>query len=60
VESVLVTDEDEYFPPPRELRELVGALDLVAPAVFGGPLPDDARGAFSDDRRVDASSVLAG
>jgi 4-hydroxy-3-methylbut-2-enyl diphosphate reductase len=59
VEPVHVTEEDEYFPPPRELRELMGALDTVAPAVFGGPLPDDARGAFSDDRRVDASSVLS-
>ena len=27
VELVHVTDEDEYFPPPRELRELVPALD---------------------------------
>ena len=54
-----VTDEDEYFPPPRELRELMGALDTVAPIVFGGPLPGDARGAFSDDRRVDASTVLS-
>jgi len=27
VELVHVTDEDEYFPPPRELRDLVAALD---------------------------------
>jgi 4-hydroxy-3-methylbut-2-enyl diphosphate reductase len=60
VEPVHVTEEDEYFPPPRELRELMGALDTVAPAVFAGPLPDDSRGAFSDDRRVDAASVLSG
>ena len=26
VEPVFVTDEDEYFPPPRELRELIPAL----------------------------------
>ena len=25
--AVRVTDEDEYFPPPRELRELIPALD---------------------------------
>src|SRR5918992_589273 len=30
VEPVHVTDEDEYFPPPRELRELVPALDSLA------------------------------
>ena len=58
---VHVTEEDEYFPPPRELRELMSALDVAAPALFGGPLPDVARaGAFTDDRRVDASDVLAG
>jgi 4-hydroxy-3-methylbut-2-enyl diphosphate reductase len=57
---VHVTEEDEYFPPPRELRELMSALDVAAPALFGGPLPDAAReGAFTDDRRVDASDVLA-
>ena len=28
IEPVYVTDEDEYFPPPRELRELIPALDL--------------------------------
>ena len=30
VERVRVTDEDEYFPPPPELRELVPALDALA------------------------------
>ena len=55
-----VTEEDEYFPPPRELRELMSTLDLAAPALFGGPLPGATReGAFSDDRKVDASDVLA-
>ena len=27
VEIVHVTDEDEYFPPPRELRELAASMD---------------------------------
>jgi 4-hydroxy-3-methylbut-2-en-1-yl diphosphate reductase len=27
VETVHVTDEDEYFPPPRELRELAASLE---------------------------------
>ena len=29
VETVHVTDEDEYFPPPRELRELLAARGLT-------------------------------
>ena len=36
VERVRVTDEDEYFPPPPELRELVPALDALAAVAFGG------------------------
>ena len=61
VVPVHVTDEDEYFPPPRELRALMSTLDVAAPALFGRPLPAAATGgAFTDDRRVDASTVLAG
>jgi 4-hydroxy-3-methylbut-2-enyl diphosphate reductase len=60
VVPVHVTEEDEYFPPPRELRELMATLDVAAPALFGGAPPSASRGAFSDDRRVDASDVLAG
>jgi 4-hydroxy-3-methylbut-2-enyl diphosphate reductase len=64
VVPVHVTEEDEYFPPPRELRELMHALDVAAPAVFGGVVPATSGGggggAFTDDRRVDASDVLAG
>jgi 4-hydroxy-3-methylbut-2-enyl diphosphate reductase len=60
VVPVLVTEEDEYFPPPRELRELMGALDAAVPALFGGSPSPGPGGAFSDDRRVDAAAVLAG
>jgi 4-hydroxy-3-methylbut-2-en-1-yl diphosphate reductase len=61
VEAVRVTDEDEYFPPPRELRELVPALDALAAFALGG---DPARacaagGPLADDRSLDASAVLA-
>jgi len=62
IEPVFVTDEDEYFPPPRELRELLPALDATAALLLGGD-PDRARalgGAFTDDRAVDASDALAG
>src|SRR4051794_14468744 len=57
---VHVTDEDEYFPPPRELRELMSTLDVAAPVLLGGTAPEGPSGAFTDDRRVDASGVLAG
>ncbi len=61
VVPVHVTDEDEYFPPPRELRELMNTLDVAAPALFGGSaVSASTGGAFTDDRRVDASEVLSG
>jgi 4-hydroxy-3-methylbut-2-enyl diphosphate reductase len=44
VEEVHVTEEDEYFPPPRELRELLR----------GRIGPD----ALADDRNITASAVL--
>ena len=61
VVPVHVTEEDEYFPPPRELRELMTTFDVAAPVLFGGAGARRWRGgAFTDDRRVDASGVLAG
>ena len=56
IEEVVVTNEDEYFPPPRELRELLGALDAVASVTLGAPPP--ARSAFAQDRQQAASDVL--
>ena len=56
VEVVTVTDEDEYFPPPRELRELLGALDIAVRATLAAATP--ATTAFADDRQVAASDVL--
>ena len=55
-----VTDEDEYFPPPRELRELVPALDALVALMLGGdPTVGSTRGGpFGDDRTADASHVL--
>ncbi|MFZ4585509.1 MAG: 4-hydroxy-3-methylbut-2-enyl diphosphate reductase [Acidimicrobiia bacterium] len=61
VEPVRVTDEDEYFPPPRELRDLLPTLDRVVAFALGGD-PDAASahgGPFADDRNADASDVLA-
>ena len=51
-----VTDEDEYFPPPRNLRELQGAVEIAATAMLGGAVDG---GTPMDDRSLSASDVLA-
>lgn len=56
VEVVSVTTEDEYFPPPRNLRELQSAIDAAATAMLGGELAKRPR---MDDRRLSASGVLS-
>lgn len=56
VELVRVTDEDEYFPPPRNLRELQTAIELAATVMLGAP---KAAMMKMDDRALSASSVLA-
>ena len=58
VEIVSVTDEDEYFPPPRQLRELLPAIAAVAALGLYAPMPTGAT--FQDDRATAASDVLAG
>ena len=49
VESVFVTNEDEYFPPPPELRSLVADLEKISPTKTGSLL---------DDRSVSADEAL--
>jgi 4-hydroxy-3-methylbut-2-enyl diphosphate reductase len=56
VEPITVTDEDEYFPPPRNIRDLQDAIDVAATVLLGGSL--DQRPAV-DDRHLAASAVLA-
>ena len=56
VEEVEVTAEDEYFPPPRNLRDLISAVDLAAALLLGAPLDDRPA---TDDRALHASDVLA-
>jgi 4-hydroxy-3-methylbut-2-en-1-yl diphosphate reductase len=56
VEEVRITDEDEYFPPPRELRDLLTGIDVAATFALGGSVPD--RPAVND-RQLAASDVLA-
>jgi 4-hydroxy-3-methylbut-2-enyl diphosphate reductase len=56
VEEVRATDEDEYFPPPRELRELLAAIQTVAAAGVGAP---PGAPPLAGDRQQGASEVLA-
>ncbi len=56
VEEVQITTEEEYFPPPPELRELLAAIDTVATFTLGGPV---AGRPVLNDRTVAASDVLA-
>jgi len=56
VELVQVTEEDEYFPPPPNLRELQASVEMAATAMLGGSLFDRPR---MDDRSLSASDVLA-
>ncbi len=56
VEEVDVTDEDEYFPPPRNLRELQMAIERAATALLGGASDE---GRIAEDRSISASDVLA-
>jgi 4-hydroxy-3-methylbut-2-en-1-yl diphosphate reductase len=65
-EEVTVTVEDEYFPPPPELRELLKGLCAALLLGLGAPsqtgIADSARelpGPFADDRNTSAADVLA-
>ncbi len=56
VEELRITEEDEYFPPPRELRELLSTLETTVYALLA--VTPDARVAPLD-RETAASEVLA-
>ena len=55
VEEVRITDEDEYFPPPRRLRELLNAIDAAAALTVGA---ERSGTPSTDDRSLGASEVL--
>jgi 4-hydroxy-3-methylbut-2-enyl diphosphate reductase len=69
VEEISVTSEDEYFPPPPELRDLLRALASALVLGLGGPVPAEPTGAahteYADgpavvaDRHLSAADVLA-
>jgi len=55
--EVTITGEDEYFPPPRELRDLLGAMEAAVHASLA--VAPSAR-ISAADRTTAASDVLAG
>lgn len=54
--EIRATEEDEYFPPPRHIRELQLSLEIAMTVMAGGSL--STRRPY-DDRAISASSVLA-
>ena len=55
-ELVVVTDEDEYFPPPRNIRDLQAGIEDASTVLLGGSLLERPG---MDDRSLGASDVLA-
>jgi 4-hydroxy-3-methylbut-2-enyl diphosphate reductase len=63
VESAPITLEEEYFPPPPELREILRALEtavslLSAAPVVVDPVADSGATVLSGDRSTGAADVL--
>jgi len=60
VEEVSVTVEDEYFPPPPELREVLRALAAAVAVGVAAPAGDGGEaGPLAGDRSASAAAVLA-
>jgi len=57
VTTVNVTTEDEYFPPPRNIRDLQMAIETAVTVMVGGDLLSRPK---MDDRALPASVVLEG
>jgi 4-hydroxy-3-methylbut-2-enyl diphosphate reductase len=55
VVEVKITTEDEYFPPPRNIRSLQQAVERAAKTMVGGA---SSIGTMIDDRSISASRVL--
>lgn len=56
VEEVDAIAEDEYFPPPKELRDMLPVLAALAAMSVGGPLPGTSP--LATDRSATAATVL--
>jgi len=57
VAPVTVTAEDEYFPPPRNIRDLQAGIETAITVMLAGDLPGRPK---MDDRTLPASMVLEG
>jgi 4-hydroxy-3-methylbut-2-enyl diphosphate reductase len=58
VHNVRTLVEDEYFPPPPELREMLRGIATTVTVMAGGPVPSTPPDPAADDREVSASRVL--
>jgi len=58
VETVHVTEEDEYFPPPPELRELLRALATTVSLLCGTAPGESSSDPAAEDRDLSAADVL--
>ncbi|MHB1987009.1 MAG: 4-hydroxy-3-methylbut-2-enyl diphosphate reductase [Acidimicrobiales bacterium] len=56
IELVHVTAEDEYFPPPPELRDVLRSAAAAASLLAGAPA--DRLGPTAEDRATTATSIL--
>ena len=56
VREIKIAQEDEYFPPPRHIRQLQTSIELVATIMLGGSF---ASRRIVDDKKTAASTVLA-
>ena len=56
IEIVRITEEDEYFPPPRNIRELQSSIELASTTLLGGSLLNRP---VMEDRNLPASDVLS-
>lgn len=56
VQEINVTDEDEYFPPPPELRDLLRAISAAVTVAFAAPFGSDSP--LDADRLTSASNTL--
>ncbi len=55
VEEIRITREEEYFPPPRNIRQLQSGIETAALALLGANISS---ATTVDDRLVSASDVL--
>ena len=56
VEEIRITREEEYFPPPRNIRQLQSGIENAALTMIGAPV---SAATSVDDRLVSASDVLS-